>query len=165
MQRHLLRIAIALLAFSLGIGATLLWVTLREPSVRDMGMDELRLVTLAPAGSTGDQRDAPPPPRATPWEAGCSKLDVGILDEKASEKPAPQYPPLARSAYLMSVVVVRVCVDAQNGRVIAAQAISGHPLFREAAEHAAKQARFTPAKIDGPPVRVSGLLTYRFGTE
>ena len=59
------------------------------------------------------------------------------------------------------VVVVQVLVDV-DGRVLTAQAVSGHSLLREAATEAARQARFTPALISGQPAQVSGFITYNF---
>jgi TonB family protein len=58
-------------------------------------------------------------------------------------------------------VAVRVLVD-ENGNVIAAEAINGHPLLRAAAVAAARQARFAPAAVGGQPVKVRGVLTYNF---
>jgi len=57
--------------------------------------------------------------------------------------------------------MVEILIDEQ-GRVISAQATSGHPLLREAARQAALQARFTPTQLNGQPVKVSGVITYNF---
>jgi protein TonB len=50
----------------------------------------------------------------------------------------------------------------ETGRVVSAVAVSGHPLLRAAAQAAAKNARFTPTKLSGVPVKVSGSITYNF---
>jgi TonB family protein len=86
---------------------------------------------------------------------------AGVVDKKALIKPAPRYPPEARAAHIESTVAVAVIVDAA-GRVIAAQPLSGHPLLRQPAVEAAYWARFSPTKVDGAPLYVSGVLTYRF---
>ena len=56
---------------------------------------------------------------------------------------------------------MKVIVD-EEGKVIAAQAVSGHPLLQAAAVKAAREARFTPTLLDGKPVKVQGVITYNF---
>lgn len=89
---------------------------------------------------------------------------AGPLDGKAVSKPRPPYPPLAKAARASGNVIVRVTVD-ETGGVVAAAAVSGHPLLRAAAVMAAKQAKFSPTLQDGEPARVSGTLTYDFVLE
>ena len=88
-------------------------------------------------------------------------ISGGVLNGKAIEKPIPAYPPVAKAARASGAVVVRVVVD-EEGRVEKAEAISGHPLLREAAVEAAYHARFSPTKLSGNSVKVSGVLTYDF---
>lgn len=40
--------------------------------------------------------------------------------------------------------------------------ISGHPLLRQAAEQAAKNAKFAPTMLSGQAVKVVGIITYNF---
>jgi protein TonB len=49
-----------------------------------------------------------------------------------------------------------------SGKVIGARAVSGPDLLRDAAERAARQAKFTPALLSGQPVRVHGIINYIF---
>jgi TonB family protein len=98
--------------------------------------------------------------------ADISPLEVnsvwaGVMDKKVVVKPAPHYPPIAEAAHAEGLVVVWVMVD-ESGKVVWAQATSGHPLLREPATRAACSARFSPPLMNGPPVRVSGVLTYNF---
>jgi TonB family protein len=85
----------------------------------------------------------------------------GVLDEKATEKPLPTYPLVAKAAQASGAVAVRVIVN-DEGRVTKAEAISGHPLLQAAAVEAAYHARFSPTKLSGTSVKVSGVLTYNF---
>jgi TonB family protein len=87
---------------------------------------------------------------------------AGVLDKKIVSKAEPFYPPDARAARVSGTVAVAVVVDG-DGLVLSARPLSGHPLLRHEAARAACFARFSPALINGPPVRVSGVLTYRFG--
>ncbi|HEY0006796.1 MAG TPA: TonB family protein [Pyrinomonadaceae bacterium] len=85
----------------------------------------------------------------------------GVLNGKAISLPKPAYPAIAKTARASGVVVVQILVD-ENGSVIAARPISGHPLLRQAAASAARQARFTPTTLAGQPVKVTGVVTYNF---
>lgn len=76
-------------------------------------------------------------------------------------KPEPVYPPIARAARAEGKVGVRVTVD-EGGNVVAATAVSGHPLLRAAAVEAARVAKFEPTVVEGKPVKVSGVMTYVF---
>ncbi|MGH9873169.1 MAG: energy transducer TonB [Pyrinomonadaceae bacterium] len=84
-----------------------------------------------------------------------------VLNGKAIALPRPDYPPIARSAHASGTVVVQVFID-EAGAVIAAHAISGHPLLQGASVAAARQAKFSPTKLCGEPVKVTGVITYNF---
>lgn len=83
------------------------------------------------------------------------------MNGRAISKPAPPYPAIARAARASGVVTVQILVDEQ-GRVVSARAVNGHPLLQQAAVQAAYQARFSPTLLSGQPVRVSGVITYNF---
>src|SRR6266850_5138483 len=100
----------------------------------------------------------PPPPKPTPPRAPISG---GVLNGKAISLPKPSYPPIARQAHAAGTVVVQVTID-ENGNVISASAVSGHPLLRAVAVAAARGARFSPTKLSGQPVKVTGVITYNF---
>lgn len=96
--------------------------------------------------------------------AGTEKrppISGGVLNGKAISLPAPEYPPIARQAKASGTVVVRVTID-EDGNVIAAHAMSGHPLLQAASVTAARQARFAPTLLMGEPVKVVGVITYNF---
>jgi len=100
----------------------------------------------------------PPPPAPTPPRAPISG---GVLNGKAISLPKPNYPPIARQAHASGTVVVQVTID-ENGKVISAHAVSGHPLLQAVAVAAARGARFSPTKLSGQPVKVTGVITYNF---
>jgi protein TonB len=54
-----------------------------------------------------------------------------------------------------------VTVD-EEGNVVAAKAVSGHPLLQAAAVDAARQSKFKPTLIEGKPVKVSAVISYVF---
>ncbi len=115
------------------------------------------------SGNTGQGGDddgggAPPPPvvKAVP-----KQISGGVLNGKAISLPKPPYPPAAKAVRASGSVSVQVLID-ENGSVVSASAVSGHPLLRAAAAAAARGARFSPTKLSGQPVKVSGVITYNF---
>jgi periplasmic protein TonB len=115
----------------------------------------------APKVEVSDEPPPPPPPAPTPPPKPKTVVSGGVLNGKAVSKPAPAYPAIAKAARAAGTVTVQILVDEQ-GRVISASAVSGHPLLQQAAVAAARQARFSPTLLSGQPVKVSGVITYNF---
>lgn len=101
----------------------------------------------------------PPPPKASPPIP--KQISGGVLNGKATSLPKPAYPPAARAVRASGAVSVQVLID-ENGNVVSASAVSGNPLLRAAAVSAARGAKFSPTKLSGQPVKVSGVITYNF---
>jgi TonB family protein len=85
----------------------------------------------------------------------------GLLNGKALSLPLPEFPSIARGVRASGTVVVRIIID-EAGKVIAAQAVGGHPLLQTAAEEAARKARFSPTLDQGKPIKVLGKVQYNF---
>jgi TonB family protein len=96
--------------------------------------------------------------------SGGRSLEGGVLNGKAASLPLPEYPAIARSAHAEGAVQVRIMID-EGGNVIEATALSGHPLLRAAAVSAARDAKFTQTRLQGEPVRVTGILVYNFAVQ
>ncbi len=114
---------------------------------------------IVSAPQTVKLEDAPPPPAAKPTPH--APISGGVLNGKAVHLVTPPYPPIARSAHASGAVQVQVLID-ENGNVIAAHAVSGHPLLQAAAVAAARASKFTPTKLSGQPVKVNGVIIYNF---
>ena len=104
------------------------------------------------------------PEALVPGKTTGRPISGGVLNGKAVSLPKPAYPPIARAARASGTVVVQVLVDEQ-GNVVSAKAVSGHPLLRAAAASAARGAKFSPTKLSGKPVKVTGVITYSFVAE
>jgi bla regulator protein blaR1 len=91
----------------------------------------------------------------------ASPISGGTLNSKALSLPNPVYPEIARAAKASGNVTVQITVDEQ-GNVIYAHAISGHPLLQGAAVAAARQAKFTPTYLNGEAVKITGQVMYVF---
>lgn len=90
-------------------------------------------------------------------------ISSGVLNGKAAVLPKPAYPFIAKAARISGQVSVRVVIDG-SGKVIHAYAVGGHPLLHAAAVAAARQAKFTPTKLSGKPVKVVGAIVFNFDT-
>jgi hypothetical protein len=87
-------------------------------------------------------------------------IDGGILTEVTKTCQTPEFPADAKTAGLNKVEAkIQVIIDEQ-GKVIQADAISGHKSFSEAAVNSALKTTFPRSLIAGKPVKVSGLLVF-----
>lgn len=120
---------------------------------RPLGLRTDRLTKLGPSNSaTGAVNSITAVPKT---------VSGGVLNGKATSLPKPLYPEAAMAVRAAGAVSVQVLVG-EEGDVISAHAVSGHPLLREAAESAARSARFSPTRLSGQPVKVVGVIVYNF---
>ncbi|HKQ50978.1 MAG TPA: energy transducer TonB, partial [Pyrinomonadaceae bacterium] len=104
----------------------------------------------------------PPPPVAEKKVVKQSVTrSMGVVNGMAISLPKPVYSAIAKAAHAAGVVNVQVLIDEQ-GKVVSARAMSGHPLLQREAVQAALQARFSPTLLSQQPVKVSGVITYNF---
>ena len=108
--------------------------------------------------------EMPSGPSAANSVAVPGTVSGGVLNGKATSLPKPAYPPAARAVRATGSVSVQVLVD-EKGNVVTATAVSGHPLLKQAAVEAAKNAKFSPTMLSGKAVKVKGVLTFNFTLE
>ncbi len=104
------------------------------------------------------ERESEPPPPVVKRPPPQSK---GVVNGHAIHLPKPPYPRPAQMVGVEGDVQVQVTID-ETGKVVSARAISGHPLLRGAAENAARNARFNPTTLSLQPVKVTGVIVYKF---
>ncbi len=102
-----------------------------------------------------------PEPVTTPTPAKPRTIISDMLPSKAIKKVQPPYPAIARSARVQGSVNVQVLIS-EEGRVVSASTVNGHPLLVDASVQAARQWVFSPTTLNGTPVKVSGVLTFNF---
>jgi TonB family protein len=117
---------------------------------RSVGIDANKKVVVA--------SDTAPPPAPRPL---LKPVSGGVLNGMALVLPPPLYPDTARRMRQAGMVQVEVVVD-ENGKVISARALSGPGTLRGVAVEAAYRARFSPTKLSGQPVKVTGQINYNF---
>jgi TonB family protein len=102
--------------------------------------------------------DNAPPPAPRPL---LKPVSGGVLNGMALVLPPPTYPSTALRMRQSGLVQIEVVVD-ENGKVISARALSGPSTLRDVAVEAAYRARFSPTKLSGQPVKVTGQINYNF---
>jgi TonB family protein len=93
--------------------------------------------------------------------APVKTISGGVVNGKALSLGKPAYPAAARAVNAEGAVNVQIEID-EEGNVVSANAVSGHPLLREAAREAALQSKFKPTLLSGQAVKVTGVLVYNF---
>jgi len=104
--------------------------------------------------------DSEPPPSPGPKPI-LKPVSGGVLNGTAIYLPPPAYPEAAKRMRTQGVVTVDVILD-ETGKVVAANASGGPAILRDAAVQAALKAKFSPTKLSGQPVKVSGVINYKF---
>jgi protein TonB len=124
----------------------------QQPNATQSGRPATPTPTPAPADAQA----------AAPANTGDGKpLEVGSLLPKALDKPAPAYPPTARTARVTGLVTVFLMLD-EKGAVAKVERTEGPQLLRGAATDAARRWKFRPTIVNGQPVRVSGFISFNF---
>lgn len=101
----------------------------------------------------------PPPVLKKPEPKTIQSL--GVVNGIATHLPKPPFPQHHAIPPGSNEVRVQITISEQ-GDVIAANAISGHPLLRANAVNAARQAKFKPTLLSNRPVKATGMIVYRF---
>ena len=125
-------------------------------------------IFLIPRKTKGPEATPTVRPREVEFIVNSDPLEIAAINKTADEilasalnKAVPKYPPLAKAARVTGEVGVRVTID-EEGRVVEARTMFGHPLLVDASEKGAREWTFTPFNEAGRPVKVVGLLIFTF---
>jgi protein TonB len=118
-----------------------------QPAAREQPKEEVK---KEPPPETKPEEKPPDPPPSPK-----------VIEGQILKQVAPVYPSEARARRVSGEVLVEVEIT-KKGKVKSARAVSGHILLREAAVTAAKKWKFTPATLNGQPVKTTRTLTFRF---
>ena len=86
---------------------------------------------------------------------------IGVVNGKAIRLVKPVVTPTIRMVGAKGAVKVNVLINKQ-GKVVSANAVSGHRLLRPLAVKAALRSTFTPTKLNLNPIKVTGVIIYNF---
>jgi len=118
-----------------------------------------------PLSDTRKKQTTETTPSPTPaLRQGPNKVSEGVLVGSAIRKVKPAYPQIAKAVRASGPVQVQVTIS-EEGAVIGAVVLNGHPTLRNAALEAARQWAFSPTKLSNVPVKVQGILTFNFTLE
>ena len=85
-----------------------------------------------------------------------------VLNGRAISLPRPDYPEAARREHAQGTVIIKVTIDEEGKVIDVSDMCGGNPLLVKPSLQAARAARFTPTKVSGQPVKVTGVITYNF---
>lgn len=100
-------------------------------------------------------------PKIVPKAANRKPVSLGVINGEAKNLVKPIYSPAARAVQAKGQVKVQVLID-EDGNVISANAVSGHPLLQSEALKAARASKFSPTYLSGDRVKVTGFIVYNF---
>jgi TonB family protein len=89
------------------------------------------------------------------------RVSGGVLQDRAIKKVQPPYPSEAKAARVSGEVKIRLLIS-EEGNVIEAEAVEGPDILRESALAAARMWVFKPIELAGRPVKVEGILIFKF---
>ena len=124
------------------------------------GPVDLKVQTMSTSSQVPVVNIDEPPPSPGPKPI-LKPVSGGVLNGTALALPPPIYPESAKRMRTQGLVAVEVILD-ETGKVVSANATSGPSILRDAAIQAALKARFSPTKLSGQPVKVSGVINYKF---
>jgi len=131
-----------------------------------VGGDDDSVQMGQPLPSENIKKPEPPPAFTKPPVVTTPKpkppiQSLGVVNGKAKFLPKPTYTAAAKAIRASGDVSVQVLID-EAGNVVSANAASGHPLLKVEAERAARNAKFNPTLLSNQPVKVSGVIIYKF---
>lgn len=88
-------------------------------------------------------------------------ISLGVINGRAINLVRPQFPAAAKFVKVRGTVTVSILID-EEGKVIEAEATSGHILLRAGSVSAALKSIFMPVTFGGIPVRVRGVILYNY---
>lgn len=132
----------------------------------DIAVAYTRLGCLMRKKGEGDEAAAYESKADAAFKSAADKrppVESGVVNGKALSKPQPSYPAEAKRASADGTIQVEILIG-ESGAVLSAcaQRGEGHKSLKESSEFAAYNARFTPTTVGGRPVKVRGVITYRF---
>lgn len=102
-----------------------------------------------------------PPPHQQAAAKRIVRVGSNLKAPRQMYSVQPDYPVLAKETHVGGTVVVDAVIDEQ-GNVVQAHAVNGHPLLIPAALRAVLQWKYEPTLLNGTPVAVEMEVTVHF---
>jgi tetratricopeptide (TPR) repeat protein len=91
-------------------------------------------------------------------------VQSGLMAGTLTVGPTPPYSQEAKNGGISGPVVLKLTLD-ERGQLSSINVLSGHPILSAPAELAARRSTYAPARLEGMPVKITGLLIYNFGMD
>ena len=91
------------------------------------------------------------------------KIQKEFVEPRVSKRVEANYSEKARASRLTGSVVLEITVD-ETGNLTYVRPLSGHRILRDPARQAVLQWNFEPARSNGTPVKVVGVVTFCFSS-
>jgi TonB family protein len=111
--------------------------------------------------STINEADFVPPPGAIGPVGGTITVDSATLHDHILKSTPPNYPKSAKRKKVQGIVIVRATIG-KDGHVVAAEALSGPLMLRQAAVACVRNWKYRPFLILGEPVQVESKIEFSF---
>ena len=108
-----------------------------------------------------EKDNIPPPIVVKKEEKPRTIVSGGVVNGIAKYLAKPSYSGAAKTLGVKGQVKVQVLID-EEGNVISANVVSGHPLLNGSAVSAAKASKFSPTTLSEHKVKVTGFIIYNF---
>jgi len=96
------------------------------------------------------------------YSAEHGLVEGDVLNGRALSLPKPFYPKEAGLQSLEGTIVIKVTIDEMGMVTDAKNMCQEIPYLTQASLQAARSARFSPTKLAGQPVKVTGVIVYNF---
>lgn len=157
MKKLIPKFFVALFTFSIGIALSIVWMHYQSQPLMVSNIEtESEAVAKLSQNNVSYMSGGIQSPEKSryPIVSNCAPT-------KSIFKPVPIYPAKAKDEGISGNVTVVVTAD-ETGKVIEAEALTGHELLKQAAVEAAYRAEFEPTTLGGHAVKIKGTLTYKF---
>ena len=128
---------------------------------RNSDSSETRIISNNAKVVASNETEDPTPPPIVKKEEVVRTITGGVVNGKATYLATPAYPAPAKSVGIKGEVKVQVLID-EDGNVVSASVVSGHPLLTQAAVKAARSSKFSPTTLSKQKVKVTGIIVYNF---
>jgi len=122
-----------------------------------------KFASPAPSAAPATSPSPAPSPSANEPATTVKRIRIssGVAESLAIDKPAPEYPQMARIAHISGDVVLKITID-RNGEVTNIAVLGGHPILVNSAINAVKKWKHRPYVLNGEVVEVDSTIKIQY---
>jgi len=126
-----------------------------------------RFVSPAPSVSPATSPSPASSPSESPAENETAstvkrvRISSGVAESLAIDRPAPEYPQMARIAHVTGDVILKITIG-RNGEVTNIAVVQGHPILVNSAINAVKKWKYRPYVLNGEAIEVDCTVKIQY---